>query len=192
MSAEACRATFEGAETLKRAESLDAAFPQCTCEPWSLTSSGGPGLQDDELVARILTSPDAYEEDTSTILTSKLTQIYAMGMSVVRQGASDAEIASTVQDLLSNASEVRKLIGAVVIGVSALRAYANDDDAARWFGVYATDDRGKTHHVDVLGTKVGKGAQSRRRNRLAADMTPLLVRADNVIDLIANLRASGI
>lgn len=192
MSSGACRAAFEEAEVFKRAETLDNAFPECACEIWSLTQGNGPGVQSEEVVARILTSPDSYDENTSTIITQKLTQIYSLGMSIIRQGASDQEIIDTVTDLLGNAQEARKLVGAVVIGVEKLRSYANDDDNRRWFGVYATDDRGKSHHGDVLGLTVKKKEQQRRRYKLAEDMAPLIIEAIDQLDLIAKLRAAGI
>lgn len=191
MTAEACRAVFEAAEVQKRAERLDEAFPSCYCEPWSLTETGGPGIDDGGLIARILTSPDAYSETTATILTERLTHLYSMGMSVVRAGASDQEIADTVNNLLTNAAEQKRLVGAVVLPASAFRTYANDDDASRWFAVYATDDRGKLHHGDVFGTRCSKKQQSRRRHKLAEDMLPHLVAAADVGDLIQKLRQLG-
>lgn len=191
MSADQCKAALNAAPDLKRAEHLDAAFPKCACEPWALTAAHGPGIPNEELVARVLTSPDAYEEATSTILSSKLTHIYSLGMSVIRQGASDDEIKHTVHDLLSGGSEPRHLIGAVVANGTMIRAYGNEDDAAQWFGLYATDDRGKLRHGDVFGTTVSKGQQQKRRHRLAADMQPLVVPAADVVDLISKLRAAG-
>jgi hypothetical protein len=191
MTGDACRAAFNAAPVISRAAAMDVAFPQCACEPWSLRSEEGAGVQGSERVARVLTSPDDYDENAATIVTSRLTQIYAMGMSVIRQGASDAEIAVTVSDLLSGGAETRKLFGAVVITADQFRSYVSDD-AARWFGVYATDDRGKNHHGDVFGTTANKKQQSRRRGRLAEDMVPLIVKANNTTDLITELRNLGI
>lgn len=192
MSGEACRVALEAAPINQRAEHLDKAFPQCACEPWSLTEVGGDGIASDELIARVLTSPDAYDETTSTLLTSKLTQLYAMGMSTIRQGCSDAEIKHTVTTLVDGAAEPRKLIGAIVLPAQKFRDYANDDDAARWFGVYATDDSGKLHHADVFGTKASKGQQQKRRYRLAEEVQPFLVKAADPDELLTKLREAGI
>ena len=192
MTAEKCAAVFLTADATKKAETLDAAFPNCVCEPWALTSEGGEGIDNGEVLARLLTTPDAYDEDAEALLTSKLTQIYAMGMSVVRQGASSEEINATIAELLTGGAEQRRLFGAIVMRAAHLRAYADEDELGRWFGVYATEDRGKRHHGDILGTKVSKGKQQRRRHRLAADMLPLVVRAEDPDDLITSLRAAGI
>jgi hypothetical protein len=191
MTAEACRAAFNAAPIIERGPVLDATFPQCACEPWSLREVGGDGIPNTELVARILTSPDDYDETTSTIITGRLTQLYSMGMSVIRQGAPDAEIIRTVNDLLNGGAEVRKLFGAVVITAEQLRSYVSDD-ALRWFGLYSTDDRDKTHHADVFGTTVNKKQQSRRRGHLADEMVPLIVTASDTGELIARLRNAGI
>lgn len=191
MSAEACKAVFNSAPVNERSPVLDAAFPRFGCEPWSLRAVGGVGIPNSELVARVLTSPDDYDESTSTIISGRLTQIYAMGMSVIRQGASDAEISTTVSELLNGGAESRKLFGAVVITAEQLRSYASDD-TLRWFGVYATDDRNKVHHADVFGTTVNKKQQSRRRGRLAEVMAPLIIPASDTSELIARLREAGI
>lgn len=196
MSAEACRAALDGADILERAGQLDAAFPQCACEPWSLTADGGCGVQNEELVARVLVAPDDYDETASTILTSRLTALYSMGLSVIRQGASDDEVLGTIDELMTKGSERRTLVGAVVMGAEKIRSYANDD--SRWFGVYATDDRGKERHADIFGTtplgsnSSAKRTKSQRRNRLAADMLPLILFEADPPQLLSKLRLAGI
>lgn len=197
MTAAGCRAAFNAAPVIDRAGQLDAAFPKCACEPWSLQNVGGNGVASNELVARVFTSPGGYNEDEG-ILTGKLTQLYAMGLSVIRQGASDAEIEATIDELTTaNPSDVQTLVGAVVINVQSLRDYANDDE--RWFGVYATDDGSKLHHVDILGTTpqgASNNAQRRasrdRRYKLAADMAPLMIHATEKAALLQALRDAGI
>lgn len=190
MSAEQCRAVIVDCPVVERAPRLDDAFPACACEPWALTEVGGPGVANGELVARILTSPDQYDEATSTILTQKLTHLYSLGLSVIRQGASDAEILGTIEELMTKAVEPRNLVGAVIIGVQSLRDYVDGD--VRWFGVYATDDRGKVHHVDVLGTKANGNTQKKRRYRLANDMLQLVVFENEPAELLKKLRSAGI
>lgn len=195
MTAAGCRAALESCEVNHRATVLDQAYPQCACEEWSLCEGGGLPVGDEEKIARILTSPDGYDENAFTIATQKLTALYSMGLSVVRQGASDEEILSTIDDLLSGGEEERKLVGAIVVEASELRSYA---DPSRWLGVYATDDRGKAHHVDVFGTIPAGGSSARdrvkkqRRYKLAEDLVPKIVFANDNADLIARLRAEGI
>lgn len=196
MTAAGCRAAIETVAVHQRAVSIDTQFPRCSCEPWSLTEAGGDGVAGHELIARVMTSPDGYNESEETIIAGKLTQLYAGGLSTVRQGASDDEILATITELMTGGEEQRSLVGAVVMTAEKLRLYANDDD--RWFGVYATDDRGKHHHIDVFGTVPAGGTSARerakrqRRYKLAEDMLPLLVYADEPADLLARLRAAGI
>ena len=192
MSAHECRATLEEAPLYERALRLDEAFPNCACETWALTAVDTPHMADIERFARVLTAPDAYEEATSTILTGKLTQIYSMGMSIIRQGASDSEIIDTINSLLTGGNEPRHLVGAIVASVTFIRSFANDETASRWFGIYATDDRGKRHHGDVLGTTVSKSQQQKRRHKLASDMRAFIVEAVDTTELILRLRNAGI
>jgi hypothetical protein len=193
MSADACRAAFNAAPILERASKLDKAFPKCACEPWALTKSGGDGIPNAEKLARILTTPDDYDESASTIITSRLTAIYAMGMSVIRQGATDNEIEKTVNELLSGGTMPRKLFGAAVIAAHQIRAFCNDDDThTRWFGAYATDDKDKTHHGDIFGVMANKNQQSKRRGKLAIGMSSLIINEDTISGLIVKLRNAGI
>lgn len=187
-----CRAVLEGAPVVKRASTLDEAFPNCSCEPWSLTETNGQGIPNHEIVARVLTSPDDYNESTATIITSRLTQIYAMGMSLIRQGATDQEIRDTVVELLNGGAEERRLVGAIVTDAKLYRSFTNNDDQARWFGVYATDSMGKQRHGDVLGLTVSKTAQSKRRHKLAAELKPFIVPATEIEELLPLLREAGI
>lgn len=191
MSAGNCRAVLEAAPLYERASRLDAAFPNCACETWALTNSNGSGISDEQLVARILTSPDSYNESTSTILTGKLTQVYSIGMSVIRQGASDEEIRKTIEDLTTGGSEQKRLIGAVVASAAMFRSYVTEETGFKWFGLYATDDRGKLNHGDVLGTTTTSKQQQKRRYRLATDMQNHVLVSTECEELICKLREAG-
>jgi hypothetical protein len=195
MSAAACRAAMDAAPTpYLRASALDAAFPVCECEQWSLSETHANPIADDELIARILTSPDGYNETEHTIVTSKLSDIYSLGMSVIRQGASDAEILATIGELTSSAHDERNLVGAVLLETKEVRAYLDDE---RWFGVYATDDRGKSHHGDILGTfpdvsnNQKQKITGRRRYRLRDDIIGKIIFSEDPAELIEELRARG-
>lgn len=195
MSVAACRTALLNCEVYQRAASIDQCFPECACEAWSLCEAGGAPVGDDELIARVLTSPDAYEEDTATIVTGKLTSLYSLGLSVIREGAGDEEIITTINDLLDGAAEPKKLVGAIVVKAAMLRSYA---DPAQWFGVYATDDRNKSHHVDIFGTTPEGGsskanrARKERRYTLADDLSSQIVFADDSATLVEKLRTAGI
>jgi hypothetical protein len=82
-----------------------------------------------------------------------------------------------------------------VFETSTIRAFSDPD---RWFGVYATDDGDKEHHVDVLGIcpAVSKNQfnklQSARRNELRKMLEASIVFSSDSSELLAELRARGI
>lgn len=197
MTAGGCREALVSASTIDRARSLDEAYPACACEQWSLAEEHPDPVADGEIIARVLTSPDGYDEDQQTILTAKLTDIYSVGLSVIRQSASDCEIRDTVNTLLSGGHEQRRLVGAVVVPAITFREF-RESEGERWFGVYATDAEQNTHHGDVLGTfpdaskSQVKKITSSRRYRLAENLSDKIVFADDPEDLLLKLREAGI
>ncbi len=190
-----CHRAWADSDERDKACGLDHVHPNCICEPHSLRAQGGYGISDNEILARVLTSPGSYDESASTIVSAKLTNVYGPGLSTIRQGASDQEITDTINTLLSGGEEVQALFGAAVFGTSDIRAFTDPD---RWFGVYATDDGPKEHHADVLGTcpTVSKSQfrklQSVRRNELRKLLEASLIRESDLKGLIAALRTRGI
>lgn len=178
-----------------RAATMDAQAPDCICETLSLRADGGTAVSSDELVARILTSPDGFDEDAGVILHQKLLACYSLGLSVLRQGASDQEITSTVRLLTQESEQPRTLFGAALTRVADIRQL---DAGARWFAVYATDAPDNDHHADIMATtpkadsknKVRK-AESARRKKLRDLMQAQLLPASDPTTLIAALRAAG-
>lgn len=174
---------------------LDLAHPNCVCEPHSLRSKGGGGVDGSEILARVFTDPASYNQSTSTIVSGKITSVHGPGLSTIRQGASDQEISDTIDALLNGGQEVQSLIGAAVFETSAVRKIGEPE---RWFGVYATDDGNKEHHVDVLGTcptiskSQDKKLKSARRNELRKLLEASLIRESDLKGLIAALRTRGI
>lgn len=174
---------------------LDLAHPNCVCELNSLRSKGGGGVVGSEILARVFTDPASYNQSTSTIVSGKITSVHGAGLSTIREGASDQEISDTINALLNGGQEVQSLIGAAVFETSAIRKFC---DPERWFGVYATDDGNKTHHVDVLGTcprvsqSQGNKLKSARRNELRKLLEASLIRESDIEGLIAALRNHGI
>jgi hypothetical protein len=126
----------------------------------------------------------------------RLMHLYLSGMSVIRQGANDDEIFSTIDELMSGGAEQRKLIGAVVMPTSFVRQF---QDPQRWFAAYATDVPGKSHHADLCGTKptaVSKSQaekqQRHRRYEFERELRQRIVFADQPALLVEQLRHAGI
>ena len=175
---------------------LDEAFPNCACEEVALRAGGGEAVNDNEQIARILTTPDGFDLSANELITSKLTSVYGCGFSVIRSGASDAEIRLTIDKLVNKQSEKQELVGAALVKADVIRSM---HDGIRWFGVYATDDDGKEHHADLLGTRPKaesksqiKKQQNERRYRLRDVLGASIIRAADVDELISLLRQAGI
>lgn len=194
MQVECYRAWADAGEHDK-ACGLDHAHPNCLCEIHSLRSSGGEGVADNEILARVFTDPASYNQSTSAIVSGKITSVHGAGLSTIRQGASDQEISDTINALLSGVQEAQSLVGAAVFETSVIRKFS---DLERWFSVYATDDGNKEHHVDVLGTcPIGsknkvKNLKSARRNELRKMLEESLIFESDPSELLAELRTRGI
>jgi hypothetical protein len=189
-----CHQAWVESSEFDKACGLDRAHPNCSCEAHSLRSQGGDGVANTEILARVFTDPASYNQSTSTIVSAKITSVHSAGLSTIRQGASDQEISDTINTLLSS-GEAQSLVGAAVFETSAIREFGDLD---RWFGVYATDDDNKEHHVDVLGTcptgsnKEIKNLKSARRSELRKMLEECIVFSSDPAELIAELRTRGI
>lgn len=157
---------------------------------------GGEPVNDNERIARILTTPGNFDVTTRELLTRSLTSVYSCGLSVIRSGISDEEIRLTVDQLVNHQAEPQTLYGAALVSVEQVRAMSED---CRWFGVYSTDDGAKQHHVDILGTTASGESKSQRRKihderrySLRDVLGATVLQAGNVDELIAQLRAAGI
>lgn len=128
-------------------------------------------------------------------MTKKLTSTYFKGLSVIRQGASDAEIIATVQKLMS-APEAGSLYGAIVVTATTVRSCGSP---AKHFCVYDTDAPEAVSHGDIVGTfdqSLSKNAwgkeQGRRRYALRDALLPFVVEASTPGELLIALRTAGI
>lgn len=193
MTAEGCRACWHSASHNDKASALDAAFPSCACEPWSFVGDGFAGIDNNEVIARVVTTPGMYSE--GELLTSKLTAIDSSGLSIIRQGASDEEILSTINQLVNEAAEPQTLHGAVVFRVADVREIGAP---TRHFGIYHTPDADKVAHGDILATRppgsnsAVKKEQRTRRYALRDFMLGQIVQESDAGRLLAALRLRGI
>lgn len=190
-----CHQAWVASGEYEKACGLDRAHPKCACEAHSLRSQGGDGVTDSEVLARIFTDPASYSQSESAIAARTTTNVYGLGLSTIRQGASDQEITDTINTLLNSGAETQSLVGAAVFETSAIRAFSDPD---RWFGVYATDDGTKEHHADVLGTCAAasqsqlRKLQKIRRSSLRKLLEASLIKESDIAGLIAALRTRGI
>ena len=194
MNKTACLKAWSDAGEHDKACILDHAQPNCVCERYSLRTAGGPGVANDEMLARVFTDPASFQLSTGAIVAAKITSVHGAGLSTIRQGASDQEISETIDALLNGGQEAQSLVGAAVFETSAIRELS---DSVRWFGAYATDDGDKDHHVDILGTcPVGSGnsvdkLKSRRRSELRKLLLTSMIFQSDPDALLAELRSRG-
>lgn len=198
MSGLSCCDVWHFSDVRARARALDEYYPQCQCERFSLQAGGGEAINQSDKLARIVTSPADYNLTDDELLTARLTSVFAVGLSVIRSGASDDEILSTIDSMLARQADGQSLIGAVVVDAKSIRDLGSPA-GDQWFGVYATDAGTKAHHADITGTfprlpskSKSKAEQDNRRYRLRDLMASFLVRADTPLKLLAALRTAGI
>lgn len=193
MAGEVCRLVFNEAENKAKAESLDAHSPQCACESHTLGSEKAEPVVDDEIIIRVLVSPDHIDLDTDELMSNRLTAVHSSGLSVLRQCASDDEIRLTVHQLTQETAEPNTLYGAAIMRASEIRSL--NEDNLKWFCVYDTYADQKPSHADVFGTTpLGSKSSIRkqksdRRGVLAQVIIDNLIRAEEVDDLISRIRA---
>lgn len=154
-------------------------------------------MPDGEVVARVLTTPGDYDDTIQDLVSGKLTNCYARGLSLIRTGASDKEVLDTIATLMA-AEDAKGLVGAVVLPAGVIRDVGGRPNHA--FCVYDTDTpSGAQHHADVVGTferEKSKSAwgreQQKRRYALRDEMRKYVVEATTPADLLAELRRAGI
>lgn len=193
MTCEACRNAWATAGPFEKALKLHEAFPGGECEQCSLCSEAHTSIANDERLARILTTPGGYSN--GDLLTQKLTSASSSGVSVIRSGASDMEILSTIENLLMNQAEPQELVGAALFAAATVRSLG---EAEAWFRIYHTPDDAKTHHADILATtptgskSQQRSASSRRRAALKEALTLGLILESKPDGLLKELRSKGL
>lgn len=194
MTCSLCQAAWEASRNMKRAETFDEQFPDCACEQHEVSTSG-PAVADGDVVAHLITSPKAWDEQASTMLWTRMMLTYSIGLSFFRAGSKESEIAAAVDSLVNNASQPQKLIGATIVTAGAIRAL---EDGERYFCVYDTDAEEFSMHVDIVGRWV-KGlsknkwglTKERRQKALRDELNKNIVFASDANELVTNLRAAG-
>lgn len=148
MSGEECVAAWQADTTKQRAQSFDGLFPACCCEAHSL-GKGGSGIGNDDLVARIFTTPDSYSLDAREVVWGKLVRTYSDGLSMFRAGCTETQVRDAITRLTSGGAEPNSLAGATLVKAGTLRAAGQPH---RWFCVYDTDAQEFDAHSDLIGT----------------------------------------
>lgn len=189
-----CKEVWASAPDRLKAAALDSAFPNCSCESNGLSTGGAGPVLDDEVVARIITSPDGYDCDRKELVRAKLTAIYSSGLSIIRQNASDEEIELTVRQQTVETTERNRLVGAAIMRARDIRY---DGVPPRRFCLYDTDEPNKAYHADILaptpqgGTNQREQAKKKARKQLEKLLMAHLVEVSSTSELIVQIRAAA-
>lgn len=189
-----CESAWLADASKARAENFDRTFPKCCCEEHSLGGCGRP-VNDDELLARIFTTPDTYSNDTHEIIWNKLVRVYSDGLSTFRSGCTEEEIRSFVDRLTTGGAEPTSLAGATLIRAANLRQAG---DPCRWFCVYDTSESQFSCHADLIGTWPDASSKTKLKAEQASRMRSLRTRfseaflpSATVEELLEVLRLNG-
>jgi hypothetical protein len=123
--------------------------------------SPGPVLLSETLHSLLIAPADL---DKDQIKLSVLTHAEVNGMSVMREGSSNGQIETILEQRIKG-SAARWFHGVASLDWAAVRALRSQDDdlprfsGERWFSVLDTDMPGLPHHADIFAT-VPKGEPS--------------------------------
>jgi hypothetical protein len=188
-----CRDAWKSDSSRGRASSFDLCFPDCCCEAHSLKSDA-PGVGDRELIARIFTTPESYNQNTREVVWNKLVRAFSDGLSMFRSGCSEGQIRDAVEKLTRGGAENNELAGVALIHVEKIRKLGNP---SRWFCIYDTESDEFSSHTDLIATRTDPNLsrskqglqQSERVRALRDEFTSSFVFSSSVDDLIDQLRA---
>ncbi len=121
----------------KLADKLEAQFPQCQCEQFSV-GIGSPGrVADDETLHRFIISPRDFDPASGTILSAPFEKVFSNGLSVCRALATEQEMTALIEEGLAHSAdeECRQIWAACEAITSDLRQM-RDDQNERLFCIY--------------------------------------------------------
>jgi hypothetical protein len=188
-----CRDAWNSDNSRGRAAAFDSCFPDCCCEAHSLKFDA-PGVGDQELVARIFTTPASYDQNTKEVVWNKLVRAFSDGLSMFRSGCSEDQVRDAVERLTRGGAEYNELAGVALVRVENVRKLGLP---GRWFCIYDTESSDFSYHTDLLGTRTDPGLsktkqRSEEQERLRAlrdEFTSSFVLSSSVDELITQLRA---
>ena len=154
----------------ERVKEFNRHCPDAACEQFSF-ENGSPGrVEDNEAVVRIHFSPRDFNKD-GVLLPAAFSDVSSVGLSVVRDQASEEEFVRAARQRLAN------LPGHGVASVSSATArdirglmYTGGVHAkhARAFAVYDTAEVGLPKHAEVMSIRTSKADRQRLRNLFLA------------------------
>lgn len=196
MSAESCCSSncieaWAADRSRARAETFDAIFANCQCEQHSLGT--GTAVANDDLVARIFTTPYSYDLSLSEVLYGRLMRVYSDGLSLFRPGCTEVQLREAVRRLTEGGEEKNELAGVALLPARELRSLG---EQSRWFCVYDTDGSEFDVHADLIGTwpdrtlskSKNKGEQQIRLRSLSKRFSAFFISSSSVDQLIEELR----
>jgi len=175
-----CRATFAalGSEsTIQHALRLDEQEPLCRCQGVSVSEHSPGRVEDAETLIRILVAPQHIDRKTGLPRAAALTHAETIGLSVLRDRATNNEILSLATRLVQNArsnqanpDKAKKVgvFGVLRMACNAVRAFRWEMEVKPSYCVYDTALEQWRSHADAFQRVAGAldGVPDARRNAL--------------------------
>lgn len=159
MSQDACRATFQGMKPpfaeRERAQHLDEQHPLCSCQPHCVSEYSIGPVQDDEILIRVLISPQHMHKKRVEPLPASISSAELGGLSVFREAqATDIQIRRVAEGLVALAKQSGNakagVFGVLRFSCGVPRHMVIPLEARPGYGVYDTGLRENASHSEVF------------------------------------------
>jgi hypothetical protein len=165
-----CRRAEKTATGDDRCVTINKHCENQTCEKISLGRHGSPGpVDDNEKLYRVLIAPVDTGMTAEQIVLTAITHSQTIGMSVLRDRASDDEFRRIVDARASQAG--RTFVAVSELDCGTIRSFkSTKDELGRWTGdrhfiVLDTDMNKLPHHADVFNTIPRKSGDNPPSNK---------------------------
>lgn len=173
-----CRSTFIDLETedgaRSRAARLDEARPDCQCQVHSVSEFSSGPVDENEVLIRLLVSPQHMHRKTLLPRASALTDAERSGLSTFREKQATREQIRGVAEALVMRARSRDqkagIFGVLRLNCGVVRAFRGDSDPIGSYCVYDTGLRETPSHAEIFQRVAGADDAliDERRNKLFA------------------------
>jgi hypothetical protein len=177
MSEETCRriAAETYVDASRRCRRFEDECPECACEHFSF-GNGSPGMvASDETLVRFHFSPHDIDEDGRPTPMA-FTDVDSIGLSVTRDGCTDAEIERAMADRIAASGWGLTWHSVSLIPTREVRKLYRTQQGKkpeRCFCVYDTAEEGNRMHAEICGTRAGRKFRKHLR-----DLCSLVLRGE--------------
>lgn len=152
-----------------RAVIIDRRHPDCACEAGSVSAISPEAVADGEILIRLLVAPQHIDGAGQPQATS-LRDAELSGLSLLREDqATDDEIRSTAEQLVTNARRANNLkagvIGVLRMQTATVRSSRAPEEARGGFCIYDAAEASRPSHAEAFQRMAGTGKPLARARR---------------------------